>query len=108
MAKSSMIERDKKRLKVVRRCAQKRIRLKAIIKSPNSSYEEKQEAAVKLQKLPKFCKTLPKFCPKCTKNCQNFAKIVKNFTKNSQKMQLSTNMCLDFWANYFGTSKHGD
>ena len=48
-----MIERDKKRLKVVRRCAQKRNQLKAIIKSPNSSFEEKQDAALKLQKLPK-------------------------------------------------------
>ncbi len=48
-----MIERDKKRQRVVKRCATKRAELKAIIKSPTSSYEEKQEATRKLQKLPK-------------------------------------------------------
>ena len=53
MAKTSMVERDKKRFKVVRRCAEKRMQLKAIIKSPDTGYEEKQEASLKLQKLPK-------------------------------------------------------
>ena len=53
MAKTSMVERDRKRIKVVCRCAEKRKKLKAVIKSPNSSYEEKQEASLKLQKLPK-------------------------------------------------------
>jgi small subunit ribosomal protein S14 len=52
MAKLSMIARDSKREKVVRRCANKRAELKAIIKSPTSSYEEKQDAVIKLQKLP--------------------------------------------------------
>ncbi len=53
MAKTSMVEREKKRTKVVRRCATKRIKLKAIVKSPTTSYEEKQEAILQLQKMPK-------------------------------------------------------
>lgn len=53
MAKLSMVARDKKREKTVRRFANKRIELKAIIKSPETSYEEKQEAVLKLQKLPR-------------------------------------------------------
>ena len=36
MAKSSMVEREKKRNKVVRRCSEKRVKLKAIIKSPTT------------------------------------------------------------------------
>ena len=48
MAKLSMIEREKKRSKVVRRCTNKRAALKAVIKSPTTSYEEKQEAILKL------------------------------------------------------------
>ncbi len=53
MAKLSMVARDVKREKVVRRYATKRAELKAIIKSPTSSYEEKEAAVLKLQKLPK-------------------------------------------------------
>ena len=53
MAKLSMVARDTKREKVVRRYAAKRIELKAIIKSPTTSYEEKEAAVLKLQKLPK-------------------------------------------------------
>ncbi|MCY4641966.1 MAG: 30S ribosomal protein S14 [Gammaproteobacteria bacterium] len=53
MAKLSMIEKEKKRNKVVRRCLDKRSRLKAVIKSPTTSYEEKQEAMLQLQKLPR-------------------------------------------------------
>ena len=52
MAKTSMVEREKKRGKVVRRCANKRSKLKAIVKSPTTSYEEKQEAILQLQKMP--------------------------------------------------------
>ena len=48
-----MIARDTKREKVVRRYAAKRSELKAIIKSPTASYEEKEAATLKLQKLPK-------------------------------------------------------
>ena len=53
MAKLSMVARDTKRGKVVRRYAAKRAELKAIIKSPTTSYEEKEAAVLKLQKLPK-------------------------------------------------------
>lgn len=52
MAKLSMVARDTKRGKVVNRCATKRAELKAIIKNPETSYEEKQEAVIKLQKMP--------------------------------------------------------
>ena len=53
MAKTSMLEREKKRNRVVRRCADKRSKLKAIVKSPTTGYEEKQEAMLQLQKLPR-------------------------------------------------------
>ena len=53
MAKLSMLEREKKRNKTVRRCADKRSRLKAIVKSPTSDYDEKQEAMLQLQKMPR-------------------------------------------------------
>ena len=53
MAKISMVERDKKRKKIMLRYVTKRADLKAVIKSPTTSYEEKQEAMLKLQKLPK-------------------------------------------------------
>jgi len=53
MAKLSMIARDVKREKTVRRCAKKRADLKAVIKSPTTSYEEKEAAVLQLQKLPK-------------------------------------------------------
>lgn len=53
MAKKSIIEREKKRNKVVHRCAAKRAQLKAIVKSPTAADEEKQEAMLKLQKLPR-------------------------------------------------------
>jgi len=53
MAKTSMIEREKKRMKLVKKYETKRAELKAIIKSPNSSFEERMEAQTKLQKLPR-------------------------------------------------------
>ncbi|MCF6764640.1 30S ribosomal protein S14 [Thiotrichales bacterium 19S3-7] len=52
MAKASMVERENKRMRLVARYSQKRSELRAIIKSPNASDEEKWEAQVKLQKLP--------------------------------------------------------
>jgi small subunit ribosomal protein S14 len=48
-----MINRDIKRTKLVKKYAGKRDALKKIIASDSSSYEEKLEAAVKLQKLPR-------------------------------------------------------
>ena len=53
MAKVCMIEREKKRMKTVKKYEAKRAELKAIIKSPNSSFEERMEAQTKLQKLPR-------------------------------------------------------
>ena len=53
MAKKSMIARDVKRLKKVQRFAAKRAELKAIIKSPTASDEERREAIGKLAKLPR-------------------------------------------------------
>lgn len=53
MAKISMIERETKRLKTVKKYATKRAELKKIILSPNSTDEERVEAQTKLQKLPR-------------------------------------------------------
>ena len=53
MAKTSMIEREKKRTKTVAKYATKRAALKAIIVSPNKTDEEKWEAQVAFQKLPR-------------------------------------------------------
>lgn len=53
MAKTSMIEREVKRTKLVKRYANKRAELKAKIIDPKVSMEEKQEAVVALQKLPR-------------------------------------------------------
>ncbi|QDH70680.1 30S ribosomal protein S14 [Marilutibacter alkalisoli] len=53
MAKTSMVNREIKRAKLVAKYAAKREELKKIISSDTSSYEEKMEAAVKLQKLPR-------------------------------------------------------
>ena len=53
MAKQSMIEREKKRIKLVKQFATKRVALKAIIHDVNASYEDRQAAQQKLQKLPR-------------------------------------------------------
>lgn len=53
MAKVSMIEREKKRAKTVAKYAVKRAELKAIINSTTASDEERWEAQVALQKLPR-------------------------------------------------------
>jgi small subunit ribosomal protein S14 len=53
MAKTSMVEREIKRAKIVKKHAAKRKELKAIVLSPKSSYEEKMAAQTKLQKLPR-------------------------------------------------------
>jgi small subunit ribosomal protein S14 len=53
MAKTSMVNRDVKRKKLVTKFAARRDALKKTISSVNASYEEKMEAAVKLQKLPR-------------------------------------------------------
>src|SRR5688500_18967537 len=53
MAKTSMVNRDIKRAKLAKQHGAKRDALKKIISSTTTSYEEKIEAAVKLQKLPR-------------------------------------------------------
>jgi small subunit ribosomal protein S14 len=53
MAKKSMIARENKRNKLVQQYALKRKSLKEIIRAPNSSFEEKEVAHFKLQKLPR-------------------------------------------------------
>ena len=53
MAKLSMIQREKKRAKLIERDFEKREKLKAILKDPDASYEDKMEAQVTMQKLPR-------------------------------------------------------
>jgi small subunit ribosomal protein S14 len=53
MAKTSMINREVKRAKLAKQHAAKREALKKIISSQDASYEDKMDAAVKLQKLPR-------------------------------------------------------
>ncbi len=53
MAKVCMVEREKKRLKTVKKLEAKRKELKAIIKNPDVSFEERMDAQSKLQKLPR-------------------------------------------------------
>ena len=53
MAKKSMIAREKKRTQMVARYAVRRAALKEVINSTDVSDEEKWDAQVKLQKLPR-------------------------------------------------------
>ena len=53
MAKTSMVNRDIKRKKLVKKFASKRAELKATISSVTASYEDKMDAVTKLQKLPR-------------------------------------------------------
>ena len=53
MAKTSMVNREIKRTKLAKQHGAKREALKKIISSPTASYEEKMDAVVKLQKLPR-------------------------------------------------------
>ena len=53
MAKTSMIEREKRREKLVKRHAVKRAKLKETIRSPKSTDAEREEAARKLQAMPR-------------------------------------------------------
>ncbi len=53
MAKTCMVNREIKREKLASKYAAKRAELKAIVNSPTASYDEKMDAAVKLQKLPR-------------------------------------------------------
>ena len=53
MAKTSMIEREKRREKLVKQHAAKRAKLKEIIRSPKSTDAEREEAQRKLNALPR-------------------------------------------------------
>ncbi len=53
MAKKSMIAREKKRTQTVARFAEKRAALKAILGDVNATDEDKWDAQIKLQKLPR-------------------------------------------------------
>src|SRR5690625_6674322 len=53
MAKRSMIEREKRRARTVKKYAAKRAEPKAILADTSASDEEKWEAQVALQKLPR-------------------------------------------------------
>ncbi|ODP96809.1 MULTISPECIES: 30S ribosomal protein S14 [Salinivibrio] len=53
MAKKSMKARDVKRAKLAARYAEKRDNLRAIIKNVNTSDEERWDAVLKLQSLPR-------------------------------------------------------
>lgn len=53
MAKISMVERERRRERLVAKYADKRAELKAIIKDPESSMDDKMRAQEKLQKLPR-------------------------------------------------------
>jgi small subunit ribosomal protein S14 len=53
MAKKSMIAREKKRSRMVAKYAGKRAALKAVLNDPKASDDEKWDAQVALQKLPR-------------------------------------------------------
>lgn len=53
MAKKSMIAREAKRAQLIKKYEAKRNELKELIRSPNTSYEDKESALLQLQKLPR-------------------------------------------------------
>lgn len=53
MAKKSMIARENKRTKMVAKYAEKRAAIKAILNDQNATDEERWDAQIKLQKLPR-------------------------------------------------------
>ena len=53
MAKTSMVNREEKRAKLVKRYAAKRARLKEIIRKPTSTPAEREAAVAQLQALPR-------------------------------------------------------
>ena len=53
MAKKSMIAREHKRIKMVAKYAEKSAALKAVMSDQNASSEERYEASIKFQKLPR-------------------------------------------------------
>jgi small subunit ribosomal protein S14 len=53
MAKKSMIAREVKRANLIKKYDAKRKALKEIVRSPNFTFEEKENAQLQLQKLPR-------------------------------------------------------
>ena len=53
MAKTSMVNRERKRERLVEKYAEKRAALKRIIKDMSLSAEERKEARIKLNKMPR-------------------------------------------------------
>lgn len=53
MAKKSMIAREHKREELIKKFDSKRRELKEIVRSPSATFEQKEEAQLKLQKLPR-------------------------------------------------------
>ena len=53
MAKTNMVEREKRRAKIAARYAKTRAELKELIRSPKTSHDDRLAAQVKLQKLPR-------------------------------------------------------
>jgi len=53
MAKTSMVEREKRRAKIVKKYAAKRAQLKEQIRSPRTSPEARATAQAKLQAMPR-------------------------------------------------------
>jgi small subunit ribosomal protein S14 len=53
MAKTSMVEREKRRARVVKKYATRRAKLKELIRSPRSSPEERVAAQTALQSMPR-------------------------------------------------------
>ena len=53
MAKTSMVEREKRRARVVKKHAAKRAKLKELIRSPRTSPEERAAAQAALQSQPR-------------------------------------------------------
>ncbi len=53
MAKKSMIAREKKRAQAVNKHSDQRKALKAVMRDPNATFDEKEQAQIRLQKLPR-------------------------------------------------------
>ena len=53
MAKTNMVEREKRRAKIAKKYAAKRAQLKELIRSPRTSADDRAAAQAKLQALPR-------------------------------------------------------
>jgi small subunit ribosomal protein S14 len=53
MAKTNMVEREKRRARLVKRYAAKRAQLKELIRNPRTSPEERMAAQARLQAMPR-------------------------------------------------------